>query len=225
MLKQTVVFGMGSKLNINQAVDHAVVRYGLQTEPELKSFFKAANVHYPPKQIALLAFKKEQQLQLWAKDQHKSGRFIHNYPLTAYSGHLGPKLKERDRQIPEGIYKLVSFNPFSSMHLSLQINYPNQDDIQQARKEGRKRLFRDIFLPGKNFSVGCLADCDKAIDQLFLLARRVGLRNIEMVIAPNDLRFQSPATPGSVQSPWLSQLYAKLDKKLKQFPLRKATSR
>ncbi|WP_172465005.1 L,D-transpeptidase family protein [Legionella birminghamensis] len=209
---------MAPKLNWDKAVDNAIMRYGLRTEPELIRFFSKANVAYPPKEIALLAFKQERHIELWAKNDNQPWTYIHTYPLTAFSGRLGPKLKERDGQIPEGIYKLVTFNPFSSMHLSMMINYPNSFDRMQASKDGRRQLGGDIFLHGKSLSVGCLAVGDRAIDQLFLLSRRVGLSNIKMIIAPNDLRVSKPATTNFAQPRWLPELYKQLSAALTQFP-------
>ena len=166
-------YAMAPKVNLNRAVDNAVVKYGLRTEPELIHYFNKANIAYPPRDIALLVFKKERTIELWARDEEHSWRHIRNYPLKAMSGRLGPKLKERDGQIPEGVYHLVSFNPFSTYHLSMMLDYPNSFDRLQASKDGRARLGNNIFLHGKSRSVGCLAVGDYAIDQLFLLARRV----------------------------------------------------
>ena len=202
-----------ASLALNQAIEEAIVRYGRQTEPELKSFFKTAHVHYPPKKIALLAFKKEQYVELWAKN--KSWQYIHTYPLTAFSGSLGPKLKENDLQIPEGIYKITAFNPFSQMHLSMKINYPNAFDKIKASKEGRQKLGGDIFLHGQAKSVGCLAVGNHAINQLFMLSHEVGLNHIQLIIAPNDLRQEKPKTKSQVQ--WLPELYQKIERKLNVF--------
>jgi hypothetical protein len=207
-------------INWDKAVDHAINRYGLQTEPELLRFFNHANVAYPPKEIALLAFKKEKKLQLWAKNKNKTWHHIHTYPFTASSGALGPKLKERDLQIPEGIYQLTAFNPFSKMHLSMKINYPNAFDKKKAAKEGRKKLGGNIFLHGKSKSVGCLAVGDHAIDQIFLLSRRVGLKQVQLIIAPNDLRRGKPKTKLQTQPRWLPDLYENIEKELSVFPLR-----
>ena len=214
-------FGMAPKLNWDKAVDHAISKYGQRTEPELMRFFSYAHVAYPPQEIALLAFKKEKAVELWAKNENKTWRFIHSYPLTAYSGRLGPKLREHDGQIPEGIYQLTTFNPFSSMHLSMMINYPNNYDRIQASKDGRRRLGNNIFLHGKSLSAGCLAVGDRAIDQLFLLAYRVGLNHIKLIIAPNDLRKRKPATPNFAQPRWLPDLYKQIAMALNQFHQRK----
>ncbi|WP_099909028.1 L,D-transpeptidase family protein [Legionella massiliensis] len=211
-------FSMAPKLNWDTAVDKAIIKYGLRTEPELKRYFANAHVNYPPKEVALLAFKKERHMELWARDENQSWRYIHTYPLTAFSGRLGPKLKERDGQIPEGIYRLTTFNPFSSMHLSMMINYPNNYDRLQASKDGRRNLGNNIFLHGKSMSVGCLAVGDRAIDQLFLLARRVGLSQIRVIIAPNDLRKDKPATATFAQPRWLPDLYKQISLALNSFP-------
>ena len=208
---------MAPQRNWNQAIDHAVMRFGLRTEPELKSYFKTAKVAYPPKQLAFLTFKQEKKVELWAKDQRENWSFIHQYPLTATSGQLGPKLRENDKQIPEGIYRLTMFNPYSAMHLSMQINYPNQFDRRQALKDGRTRLGGDIFLHGKDLSVGCLAIGDHAIDQLFMLVRRVGLANTKVIIAPNDLRKDRPATNILMQPKWVSELYQEISMELHDF--------
>ncbi|WP_115302792.1 L,D-transpeptidase family protein [Legionella beliardensis] len=209
---------MAPKVNWDKAVDHAIIRYGLRTEPEMIRFFNKAHVNYPPKEIALLAFKKEREIELWARNDKQAWHFIHSYPLTAFSGRLGPKLKERDGQIPEGIYRLVNFNPFSSMHLSMMIDYPNHFDRLQASKDGRRNLGNNIFLHGKAFSVGCLAVGDWAIDQLFLLTRRVGLNQVKLIIAPNDLRKAKPATTNFAQPRWLPELYKQINTALIEFP-------
>ncbi len=216
-LNSVSIYGMAPKLNWDKAVDKAIQRYGLPMEPQLKRWFSKAKVAYPPKNIALLAFKKERHIQLWAKDENTSWHFIHTYHMTAFSGRLGPKLKEHDLQIPEGVYRLTTLNPFSAMHLSMMINYPNSFDRLQAIKDGRRNLGSSIFLHGKSLSVGCLAVGDKAIDQLFLLVRRVGLNNTQIVIAPNDLRHAKPATSNFAQPRWLPELYQEITHALRQF--------
>lgn len=218
-------FSMAQKLNWDQAIDHAIKKYGLRAEPQLISFFKSAGVSYPPREIALLAFKSERRVELWAKSSDKDKwTHVHNYPLTGFSGRLGPKLRENDKQIPEGVYKLVNFNPFSSMHLSMMINYPNSFDREKGYLDGRRELGNNIFIHGNNLSVGCLAIGDLAIDQLFLLARRVGLNNIQLIIAPNDIREAKPATSTFAQPRWLPELYKRIATSLKPFTKTKYTA-
>lgn len=211
-----------TKVKWESAIDKAVKKYGLRVEPQLISFFHHADVSYPPKDVALLAFKSERKVELWAKNESDRWTHIHNYPLTGFSGRLGPKLKENDRQIPEGIYRLVTFNPFSSMHLSMMINYPNSFDKQKGYSDGRKNLGNNIFIHGKNLSVGCLAVGDTAIDQLFVLARRVGLSHIQVIIAPSDMRHnKKPETSTFAQPRWLPELYKNINESLKPFSHKK----
>lgn len=210
-------FAMAQKISWEKAVDTAILRYGLRTEPELKQQFAKAQVSYPPQEVALLAFKKERKIELWAKNDGIPWQYIKNYPLTAFSGQLGPKLKEKDRQIPEGIYRLTNLNPFSSMHLSMQINYPNDFDKSQAFRDGRRHLGDNIFIHGKSLSVGCLAIGNWGIDQLFLLAREVGVHHVKLIIAPNDLRVTQAATSHFAKPRWLPTLYQKIRVALRPF--------
>lgn len=211
-----ISWSMAPKINWHKAVNVAIEKYGLRTEPALKRAFKRAKVQYPPKEITLLAFKKEKKLELWAK-QDNQWHWIKNYNLTAFSGVLGPKLKEHDKQIPEGIYHLTMLNPFSSFHLSIMLDYPNNFDRSIARLERRHRLGNNIFLHGKNVSVGCLAVGDRAIDQIFLLVSKVGLVNSTVIIAPNDMRKSPPATQLKGKPKWITLLYKKIKVALKPF--------
>ncbi len=216
-------YPMGSHLNWDRAVNEAIVTYGLPIEPKLIQTFSKSGVRYPPDDIALLAFKQEQHVQLWAKNEHQAWRHVHTYPLTASSGHLGPKLKQGDKQIPEGIYQITYLNPFSNMHLSMKINYPNTFDRQHATAERRRKLGDNIFIHGKNYSVGCLAVGDAAMDELFLLAYRVGLEHVQLIIAPNDLRRAKPATTFFNEPRWLPTLYQNIRLALKPFLLQRET--
>jgi len=197
------------------ATNNAVKRYSPVAEKQLSSYFAAANMSYPPKKIALLAFKKEREIELWAKDGdwHK----VHNYPLTAFSGKLGPKLKENDRQIPEGIYDITSLNPYSSFHLSMMLNYPNAFDKRHGKKDGRKKLGNNIFIHGRAASVGCLAIGDSAIEQLFVLVNKVGRNNAKVIIAPNDFRQNPVFTQLKNQPTWVPNLYANIKQELKPY--------
>lgn len=214
------IMAMSSHMPTKRAIDFTIAKYSTFKEPLIKAKFKRANIAYPPQKIALLAFKQEKNIELWAKDKEHNWQYIKSYPLTAYSGILGPKLKENDKQIPEGIYHLTMFNPFSNWHLSLMLDYPNEFDKNHALIDRRNKLGNDIFIHGKNSSIGCLAVGDNAIEQIFMLARRVGLDNIEVIIAPNDLRKSRPATSRINQPRWLPELYTKIHLALLKYPLK-----
>ncbi|MDL2306581.1 murein L,D-transpeptidase [Desulfovibrio sp. OttesenSCG-928-C06] len=88
------------------------------------------------------------------------------YPICAMSGTLGPKLKQGDKQAPEGFYAvgLRQFNPNSRFHLSFNIGYPNSYD----RAHGRTGDF--IMVHGNCVSAGCFAMTDRYIEEIYGLA-------------------------------------------------------
>lgn len=171
---------------------------------------------YPPERIALLAFKDEKRLELWVRDAG-CWVFEKGYPIRAASGGPGPKLREGDRQVPEGIYRIVRLNPNSRYHLSVKLDYPNSFDLEHAGLEGRSEPGSDIFIHGGASSVGCLAMGDAAIEELFELIASVGMKNVEVIIAPRDFR-RHPVVLDSSEPVWLAELYGYIAEALKRFP-------
>lgn len=123
----------------SRTVDDVIKRYQPIVEPRLKIDFARADVSYPPKKIALFAMKNEQKMELWAEEDD-TWHLIKNYPITKLSGVMGPKKREGDKQIPEGIYQVEFLNPNSQYHLSMKLNYPNDFDLKYAKLEGRTKL-------------------------------------------------------------------------------------
>src|SRR5256885_1614325 len=74
--------------------------------------------------IMLRIFKEESTLEVW-KLEKATGRyaFLKNYDICAWSGVLGPKVREGDRQAPEGFYTIrpAQMNPNSNYYLSFNI--------------------------------------------------------------------------------------------------------
>ena len=183
----------------------------------LLPFFQRAGVQFPPKQLAVLIFKKNQRLDLWAKDsQSKNWVQIRSFSILAASGNSGPKLQAGDQQVPEGVYHINRLNPYSHFDLSLGLDYPNQFDRQHAKQDGRDHLGGDIFIHGGNRSIGCVAIGDAAIEQLFPLVSMVGMKHVEVIIAPNDFRIHTPDM-AAVHPQWVSALYQEIDQELNQF--------
>ena len=200
-----------------ETVETAIDKYALAAERRLIPAFARANVDYPPAQVAMLAMKKERVMELWARE--KTGeRFvlIKRYPIKGKSGKLGPKLREGDRQIPEGIYSVTHLNPNSSYHLSMKLDYPNTYDQYYAQREGRTHPGSNIFIHGKKVSIGCLAMGDRAIEELFTLAYRTGIENIEVLIAPKDPR-RYELRPSRGMPNWVSGLYQQLTRRYNEF--------
>lgn len=171
---------------------------------------------YPPKELALLAFKQEKRLELWVFEQNR-WQYLYSFPVLAASGRLGPKLKEGDRQVPEGIYQIVLLNPYSQFHLSLKINYPNDFDLSHARQEGRDQLGGDIFIHGNAVSTGCLAMGNTVIEDIYYLVADTGMDKVKVIIAPVDLRVRSIDPRKISEKLWVKDLYQDLEKNLKVF--------
>lgn len=119
--------------------------------------------------ILVRLFKEEAELEVWKKDS--SGRFalLKTYPICRWSGELGPKIREGDRQAPEGFYTVTpgQMNPNSHSYLSFDIGYPNAFDRAYGRTGG------DIMVHGDCSSRGCYAMTDEQISEIYALAREV----------------------------------------------------
>ena len=117
--------------------------------------------------ILVRIFKEEAELEVWKQDA--AGRFeiLKTYPICRWSGDLGPKLQEGDRQVPEGFYTVTPalMNPHSSFHLSINTGYPNSFDKANNRDGSL------IMIHGDCWSTGCLAMTDEQISEIYSLAR------------------------------------------------------
>jgi hypothetical protein len=200
-----------------RTIESVVAQYGPAAHASLRPSFAKAGVAYPPAQIWLVAFKEERRVELWAGSGQER-RHIKDYAIQAASGAFGPKLRQGDLQVPEGVYGILWLNPNSSYHLSMKVDYPNAFDREKAAHDQRTSLGGDIFIHGRAVSIGCIALGDLAIEELFVLVARVGVAHVRVVIAPRDLRrAAAPALPGGPS--WLSELYAALGRELALFPV------
>ena len=186
----------------------------LSPQQRVKARCRGAGLNFPPKCVAFVTLKKEKLLELWAQDHAGRWRFVHAYSILAASGHAGPKLREGDRQVPEGVYRIEALNPNSSYHLSMKINYPNEFDRRKARQEGRSNPGGDIFIHGKAASIGCVAMGDEAIEELFHLVGVMWPAEVKVLIAPNDIRNARPAEPNGSNPPWVEEVYGDLRREL-----------
>jgi hypothetical protein len=176
-----------------------------------------------PSRVALLAFKTEKRLELWAEKpaaipgQPGDWTYVRSYPILAASGKLGPKLKEGDRQVPEGIYRITYLNPNSNFHLSMKLDYPNAFDKQKAAQDGRTNLGGDICVHGWEVSIGCIAIGNIAIEEIYNLCDKVGQENTEVIIAPYDFRKAAPIVKPDAKVRWLPELYASINQELQKY--------
>lgn len=152
--------------------------------------------------LRILVFKNERMVEVAAP----GWREPREYPMTAFSGKPGPKLREGDGQIPEGVYGIEYLNPNSAFYLSLKVSYPNASDRARAREDGRADLGGDIMIHGKDATIGCVPIGDDAIEDVFYLVSAVGLQNVGVVIAPYDMRKGRVAELEQSDVPWYPEL-------------------
>ena len=112
--------------------------------------------------VFIRIFKKESELELWMKKGARYVRFA-TYPICRWSGDLGPKLAQGDRQSPEGFYTVArrQLNPNSRWHLSFNLGYPNTFDRAQ------KRTGDYLMVHGGCGSIGCYAVTNPVIDEIW----------------------------------------------------------
>ena len=118
--------------------------------------------------IVLRIFKEDGELEVWKK-KAETGRYalLKKYDICKWSGKLGPKFREGDRQAPEGFYTVApaQMNPKSSYHLSFNIGFPNTYD------RANERTGSYLMVHGACSSRGCYSMTDEQIQEIYTLAR------------------------------------------------------
>lgn len=133
--------------------------------------------------VLIRIFKAESELELWK--QKDDGHYYHfkTYPICAYSGTLGPKQEQGDRQAPEGFYLVNQdlMNPRSKYHLAFNMGYPNKYDRAYGRTGS------NLMVHGDCTSAGCYAMTDAVVEEIYILAREA--------LASGQASFQIQAYP------------------------------
>src|SRR5262245_39791530 len=134
--------------------------------PELLSLLRQKKMpkHSP---ILVRLFKEEAELEVWKQDTTGRFQLLKIYPICRWSGDLGPKLQEGDRQAPEGFYAITPglMNPNSNFYLAINIGYPNSFDKANNRDGSL------LMIHGDCSSSGCYAMTDEQISEIYSLAR------------------------------------------------------
>jgi len=117
--------------------------------------------------ILVRIFKEESELEVWKEDRDGQFALLKTFPICRWSGELGPKVKEGDRQAPEGFYTITPglMNPNSQYYLAINTGFPNSYD----RANGRTGAF--LMIHGDCSSRGCYAMTDEQIAEIYALAR------------------------------------------------------
>ena len=141
-----------------------------ELSPEMLTLLDQKNM---PKDSPLLVriFKEESELEIWKQDSTARYELLKVYPICRWSGGIGPKVKEGDRQAPEGFYPISPglMNPNSQYYLAINTGFPNAFD----KANGYSGAF--LMIHGDCSSRGCYAMTDEQIGEIYSLAREAFL--------------------------------------------------
>lgn len=173
------------------------------TWKKLQDKLQAIHVDHRAFSVYLRLFKEESQLEVWVRTAGKSTwQLLTTYPVCAKSGGPGPKRRQGDGQVPEGFYKISGFNPASSYHLSMGINYPNASDLKKSSGDPGG----DIMIHGRCVTIGCVPIEDGPIEELYVLcveARNRG-KTIEAHFLPKRFTAGRTETDKANKALWTS---------------------
>ena len=151
--------------------------------------------------VFIRIFKAESELELWMQ---RGERFtlVKTYPICAWSGTLGPKRKQGDKQAPEGFYSVSQgrLNPNSKYHLSFNLGYPNKFD------RSYKRTGDYLMVHGECVSIGCYAMTNPGIEQIYGLvaaALKNGQPRVQVHVFPFRLTAANVDKATEVGSQWM----------------------
>jgi murein L,D-transpeptidase YafK len=137
----------------------------------------------PSAPVLIRTYKKEAEFEIWKMRTDGRYALLKTYPMCRWSGQLGPKTREGDRQVPEGFYPITpgQMNPNSNYYLSFNVGYPNAYDRAFGRTGGT------IMVHGACSSAGCFSMTDAQIAEIYAIAREAfngGQREIQMQSYP-----------------------------------------
>nr|WP_254007764.1 murein L,D-transpeptidase family protein [Rhizobium sp. L1K21] len=133
--------------------------------------------------IMIRIFKEEGVLEVWKSKPNGRYEMVTDYKICAWSGMLGPKKKEGDRQAPEGFYDITPglMNPYSNYYLSINMGYPNAFDRSLSRTGS------ELMIHGACSSRGCYSMTDLQMQEIYALAKEAfdgGQRSFQIQALP-----------------------------------------
>ncbi len=145
--------------------------------------------------VLIRIFKQESELELWMGKEDSYVLFA-KYPICNWSGELGPKILEGDKQSPEGFYTLTrrALHRAGRWPRSLNLGYPNVFDRSLSRTGSY------ILVHGGCSSTGCYAMTNEVMEEIFQLtesALKAGQRHAQVHVFPFRMTPANLAKHGS----------------------------
>ena len=149
--------------------------------------------------IAIRIFKEEGVLEIWKARTDSRFEKIKDYKICAWSGRLGPKVKEGDRQAPEGFYPLsrANMNPYSQYFLAINTGFPNRYDA------ANKRNGTNLMIPWRMLVSGCYSMTDAQILEIWAFARdafKGGQQTIQLQAFPFRMTAENMAATATAST-------------------------
>ena len=107
---------------------------------------------------------------------------LRSYRVALGLNPVGPKEQEGDSRTPEGHYQLTRRNPRSEFFLSIQVSYPNDRDLQRARRNrltpGGAIMIHGLpnelrreptYYEKRDWTDGCIAVSDSDMLEIWLM--------------------------------------------------------
>lgn len=183
VFRLSVVAALGLGLAACTAGDLRTAKHLRPISPETRAVMSERGMRMGAP-ILIRVFKAEAKLEVW-KESARTGRFelLRTFDICRWSGDLGPKVREGDRQAPEGFYTINTglMNPRSSFHLAINTGFPNAFDRSHGRTGSH------LMIHGDCSSRGCYAMTDAQIEEIFAIARDSfagGQRDFQMQLFP-----------------------------------------
>lgn len=161
VLSSLVIFlSMSCSVDDGRRAERAIASVKLSLEQQLQS--KGLEYGAP---VFIRIFKELSVLEVWLQASDGKFKKFKDYEICTFSGDLGPKLREGDRQSPEGFYFVDKgrLNPNSRFHLSFNLGFPNKYDRYH------KRTGSALMVHGNCVSAGCYAMTDKYINEIYAM--------------------------------------------------------
>ncbi len=154
-------------------------------QPMKQSLISALNAigSTPAAPMMIRVFKQSNEFEVWKQTSSGQFKLLKTYAICAWSGTLGPKITEGDRQAPEGFYTITPglMNPNSNYYLAFNTGFPNKFDKSWGRTGA------NLMVHGDCSSAGCYSMTDESVNEIFMLARETfagGNTTIQMQIFP-----------------------------------------
>lgn len=161
-----VVASLGAAAALSSCQTTDVPAYLAPITPELMHQIEVIG-STPVSPIYVRVFKEESEFEIWKRRSDGTYGLLKTYAICAWSGELGPKRAEGDRQAPEGFYSVgpAQLNPNSSYHLSFNIGYPNAFD------QALGRTGSNLMVHGACSSAGCYSMTDESVEEIYAVVR------------------------------------------------------